>query len=76
MKTIKDFRKKDQKKYITIVVLVIAVMIMTFVCTFVGSSNMTLQECVAALLKKSTNLNLMILNMILPNTGLQVLWIF
>ena len=57
MKTIKDFRKKDQKKYITIVVLVIAVMIMTFVCTFVGSSNMTLQECVAALLKKSTVAN-------------------
>lgn len=57
MKTIKDFKKKDQKKYITITVLEIAVMVMAFICVFVGSSNMTLQECVAALLKKSTVAN-------------------
>lgn len=57
MKTIKDFRKKDQKKYITILLLAITVIAMAFVCTFAGSSNITLKECIAALLKKSAVAN-------------------
>ena len=53
----KDFRKKDQKKYITILLLAITVIAMAFVCTFAGSSNITLKECIAALLKKSAVAN-------------------
>lgn len=42
-----------RKKYGVIVILVIAVVMMALVCLFIGSSHMTLGECMAALLRKS-----------------------
>ena len=42
-----------RKKHGVIVILVIAVVMMALVCLFIGSSHMTLGECMAALLRKS-----------------------
>ena len=42
-----------RKKHGVIVILVIAVVMMALVCLFIGSSHMTLGECMEALLRKS-----------------------
>ncbi len=44
------------KKRGVVIVLVIAVIVMALVCLFIGSSHMTLGECMAALLRKSGDL--------------------
>ena len=41
------------KKRTVVIVLIIAVIVMGLVCLFIGSSHMTLGECMAALLRKS-----------------------
>ena len=53
-------RKEGRKKVIALIMLA-AVIIMAFICLFVGSSNMSLSECAAALLKKGTAANIRII---------------
>ena len=53
-------RREGRKKVIVLIMLA-AVIIMAFICLFVGSSNMSLSECAAALLKKGTAANIRII---------------
>jgi iron complex transport system permease protein len=53
-------RREGRKKIIALIMLA-AVIIMAFICLFVGSSNMSLSECAAALLKKGTAANIRII---------------
>ena len=57
MNTAQDLRKINQKRKIVLGLLVLAVIVMAFVCLFVGSSGMTVSEGFAALRKESTNAN-------------------
>ena len=49
MRNSSAFRNKDRKKVAVICLLLMAVLIMSLVCLFVGSSHMTIGECFAAL---------------------------
>ncbi len=53
-------RREGRKKIIALFMLA-AVIIMAFICLFVGSSNMSLSECAAALMKKGTAANIRII---------------
>lgn len=56
-----------RRKRAVVLLLVLAVAVLAFVCLFVGSSGMTLSECLAALARKSTdNNNRIIWNIRLP----------
>ena len=61
MKTENQFGKKDRKKVGIIIFLVIVTVIMSFVCLFIGSSKMTIQDCFQALARKSTATNMRII---------------
>lgn len=52
---------KQKKKHAVIVLLLIAVATAALICLFVGSSGMTLRECLAALLKKGSATNVRII---------------
>ena len=49
-----DLLKNRKSRRTAIALLVLAVVVLSFVCLFVGSSHMTIEECVAALLKKGS----------------------
>lgn len=51
----------QKKKHTVIVLLLIAVATAALICLFVGSSGMTLRECLAALLKKGSATNVRII---------------
>ena len=53
-------RREGRKKIIALIMLA-AVIIMAFVCLFVGSSNMSLSECAAALMKNGSAANIRII---------------
>ena len=53
-------RREGRKKVIALIMLA-AVIIMAFICLFVGSSNMSLSECAAALMKKGAAANIRII---------------
>ena len=57
MNHIHELQKKNQKRNLVIVLLLMAVILMAFVCLFVGSSGMTVSEGFAALRKESTAAN-------------------
>ena len=61
MDTYKLLRKQKRKQTILIALLAALVVILGAVCLFVGSSNMTLSDCVAALLRKGSAANVRIL---------------
>ena len=61
MDTYKLLRKQKRKQTILIALLAAMVVILGAVCLFVGSSNMTLSDCVAALLRKGSAANVRIL---------------
>ena len=49
-----DLQKNRKKKRAAIALLAVAAAVLAFVCLFVGSSHMTVAECVAALMKKGS----------------------
>ncbi len=53
--------RKKRVKNIAVAVLVIVVLLMAAECLFVGSSNMTLRECIYALLRKGTKAHIRII---------------
>ncbi len=53
MRNTSAFQNKDRNKITAVVLLLAAVLVMSFVCLFVGSSHMTVSECIAALAKQS-----------------------
>ena len=61
MKTALEIRKKQRKNIYIIFALAIAVIVMSFVCLFVGSSHMSINDCFAALAKKGAAGNVRII---------------
>ena len=55
MNPIQEVKKRNRKYALTIVIMVIAVLITAVACLFVGSSNMSVQDGLKALLHKGTN---------------------
>ena len=49
-----DLRKNRRKNTAAICLLALAVLVLAFVCLFVGSSHMSLADCFAALMKRGT----------------------
>ena len=54
MRELSDLQKNRKKKRAAIALLAVAVVVLAFVCMFVGSSHMTVAESVAALMKKGS----------------------
>ena len=54
LKMQKDLDKNRRKNAAALVLLVMAVLVLAFVCLFVGSSHMTIAECFAALVRKGS----------------------
>lgn len=50
-----EIKRKNQKALLLILLMLIAVLIMAVVCTFVGSSNMTVKQSLDALIGKGTS---------------------
>ncbi|NCC66938.1 MAG: iron ABC transporter permease [Clostridia bacterium] len=61
MEITKDLSKRHRKNTATIIALIIAVVLMSLVCLFVGSSQMSISDCIAALAKNSTPTNMRII---------------
>ena len=55
MGSIALLQKKRRKQITVIAVMILAVLVLSFVCLFVGSANMTIEQCLQALMKKGTN---------------------
>ena len=54
MEKLSDLQKNRIKSRTAILLLIAAVVVLAFVCLFVGSSHMTIRECFAALAKKGS----------------------
>lgn len=54
MTALSRIRRQDKKNKIVLLLMAVAVVVMAFVCLFVGSSNMSLKDCIAALGRNST----------------------
>lgn len=61
MKTALEIKKKQKKNIYITVAMLIAVILMSFVCLFVGSSNMSLSDCFSALAQKGPAGNIRII---------------
>lgn len=61
MEITKDLSKRNRKNIATIIALIIAVVLMSLVCLFIGSSQMSISDCIAALAKNSTPTNVRII---------------
>ena len=61
MKTAIEIKKKQRKNVYITVAMAAAVIIMSAVCLFVGSSNMSFSDCAAALLKRGASGNIRII---------------
>ena len=57
----RNFRQKNQRNIIVILTLLLAVVTMTFVCLFVGSSDMSLSDCIGALMGNGSAAHIRIL---------------
>lgn len=57
----KETEKQSRKNTVTVLLAVAAVTVMSLVCLFVGSSGMTLQDCVDALMKRGSASDIRIL---------------
>lgn len=51
------YQRDKAKKVMIITALMVVVILLAFVCMFIGSSNMSISECLAALVGKSTEAN-------------------
>ena len=49
-----ELQKRKRRNRIVILAMILAVLALAVVCLFIGSSNMTLRECILALAKKGT----------------------
>ena len=56
METIANIQKKQRQNRLLIFCLIIAVLAAGVVCLFIGSSNMSVQECLDALLRRGENM--------------------
>ena len=54
METIRNIQKKSRRNMLIILAMAVAVVVLGLVCLFVGSSNMTFADCIAALNKTGT----------------------
>ena len=54
METIQKIQNKSRRNALIILAMALAVVVLGFVCLFVGSSNMTFADCIAALNKTGT----------------------
>ena len=54
MRVQSDLTKNRRRNRTALVLLAAAVLVLSFVCLFVGSSHMTIAECFAALAKKGS----------------------
>lgn len=61
MKTALEIKKKQRKNIYITVAMVVAVIAMSMVCLFVGSSHMSISDCFAALAKKGPSGNVRII---------------
>lgn len=61
MKTALEIKKKQRKNIYITAAMLIAVILMSFVCLFVGSSHMSISDCFAALAKKGASGNVRII---------------
>ncbi len=61
MMAVKEIRYKNRKQTMIICALLFALVSMSFICLFVGSSNMSISECIEALAKNSTPANIRII---------------
>lgn len=62
-----DYKKKQRKNKLILLILFLFVIIMSFVCLFVGSSNISFIECIKGLFNLSSEVNnRIILNIRLP----------
>ena len=61
METISQIQRKNRRNRIVIVLLLIALLLLGTVCLFVGSSNMSVADCFAALTKTGTGANVRII---------------
>ncbi len=55
MGTIQLLQRKKRKNAVVIAVLILAVLVLSFVCLFVGSADMSVSDCLKALGKNGTN---------------------
>lgn len=55
MGTIELLQRKKRKNAVVIAVLILAVLVLSFVCLFVGSADMSLSDCLKALGRNGTN---------------------
>lgn len=66
-KPLEGFRRENRKKRAVIWILFTAMVVMAVICLFVGSSHMSVSDCISALLKKGTPANVRIIwNIRLP----------
>ncbi|MCI7796462.1 MAG: iron ABC transporter permease [Lachnospiraceae bacterium] len=61
MNTVSKVQKTYRKKTAALILLFIAVVVLSFVCLFMGSSHMTFKDCIAALAKEGTAANVRII---------------
>lgn len=61
MKTALEIKKKQRKNIYITVAMVVAVIAMSMVCLFVGSSHMSISDCFAALMKRGASGNVRII---------------
>ncbi|MDD2959581.1 MAG: iron ABC transporter permease [Lachnospiraceae bacterium] len=61
MKIVKDLRNKNRKNKMIILIMTLMAVGMALVCLFVGSSNMSLADCLEALVKTGTPANVRII---------------
>lgn len=61
MKTALEFKKRQRKNLYIIFALTVIVILMSLVCLFVGSSHMSISDCLAALFKKRSAGNIRII---------------
>ena len=54
MRTRSDLAKNRRKNILALVLLILAVLVLAFVCLFVGSSRMSVADCIAALRKQGS----------------------
>ncbi len=61
MRVVKELSNKNRKSLTAIIVLIVAAVLMSFICLFVGSSHMSISDCIAALTKNGAPANIRII---------------
>ena len=61
MRATKRISNKNRKNTMAIIVLIVAAVLMSFICLFVGSSHMSISDCIEALAKNGAPANIRII---------------